>query len=303
MKIFRTINHNPDLALALGYFDGVHLAHQKLISHVVDYAKENKKKSAVVTFEINPANYFNKEKVYNVCSNEERLERIETLGVDFVYILDFEQYMQYEALDYLENVLVKNFQPCCIATGFNHKFGRGKEGDTKLLSKYSDKFGYKYMELTPQKIQTCLISSSNIREMISNGHIRNANLLLGHSFSLKNNVVKGDAIARKLGFPTANIFWPNNIVHLPHGVYFGYAIVDKTYPALINWGVRPTFDGSDEEVVEVHILNFDSQIYGKIIRVLFLMKIRGEFKFPNKEALIKQIQEDVETAKKLARLS
>ena len=211
--------------------------------------------------------------------------------------------MQYEALDYLENVLVKNFQPCCIATGFNHKFGRGKEGDTKLLSKYSDKFGYKYMELTPQKIQTCLISSSNIREMISNGHIRNANLLLGHSFSLKNNVVKGDAIARKLGFPTANIFWPNNIVHLPHGVYFGYAVVDKTYPALINWGVRPTFDGSDEEVVEVHILNFDSQIYGKIIRVLFLMKIRDEFKFPNKEALIKQIQEDVETARKLARLS
>lgn len=303
MKIFRKINHNPDLALALGYFDGVHLAHQKLISHVVDYAKENKKKSAVITFEINPSNYFNKEKVYNVCSNEERLERIEALGVDFVYILDFEQYMQYEALDYLENVLVKNFQPCCIATGFNHKFGRGKEGDTKLLSKYSDKFGYKYMELSPQKIQTCLISSSNIREMISNGHIRNANLLLGHSFSLKNNVVKGDAIARKLGFPTANIFWPNNIVHLPHGVYFGYAVVDKTYPALINWGVRPTFDDSEEEVVEVHILNFDSQIYGKIIRVLFLMKIRDEIKFPNKEALIKQIQEDVETARKLARLS
>ncbi len=303
MKIFKTINHNPDLALALGYFDGVHTAHQKLISKAVDFAKENNKKSAVITFEINPSNYFNKDKIHNICSNEERLERIEALGIDFAYVLDFEQYMQFEALQYLQDVLVKNFQPCCIVTGFNHKFGRAKQGDTNLLSKYSERFNYKYIELPPQKIQTCLISSSNIREMIKNGHIRNANMLLGHSFSLKNNVVKGDAIARKMGFPTANIFWPNNIVNLPHGVYFGYAIVDKTYPAVINWGKRPTFDGSDEEIVEAHILNFDFQIYGKIIRVLFVMKIRDEIKFPNQEALIKQIQEDVETARKLARLS
>lgn len=303
MKIFKTINHNPDLAIALGYFDGVHIAHQKLISAAVDYAKDNSKKSAVVTFELNPSNYFNKEKVLNVCSNEERLERIESLGVDFAYILDFEQYMQYEALDYLENVIVKNFNPCCIVTGFNHKFGRGKQGDTNLLSKYADRFGYKYIQLSAQKIQTCLISSSNIRDMISKGHIRNANMLLGHSFSLKNNVVKGESLARKLGFPTANMFWPNNIVKLPYGVYFGYAVVDKTYPAVINWGVKPTFDDTSEEIVEVHILNFDSQIYGKIIRVLFLMKIRDEIKFPNQEALIKQIQEDVETVRKLARLS
>lgn len=303
MKIFKSINHNPDLAIALGYFDGVHVAHQKLISRAVDFAKENKKKSAVVTFENNPSNYFNKEKIHNISSNEERLERIEALGVDFAYVLDFEQYMQYEALSYLQDVLVKNFQPCCIVTGFNHKFGRGRQGDTKLLEKYSSHFNYKYIQLTPQKIQTCLISSSNIREMITNGHIRNANLLLGHSFSLKNNVVKGEALARKLGFPTANIFWPNNIVHLPHGVYFGYAVVDKTYPAIINWGKRPTFDDSDEEIVETHILNFDSQIYGKIIRVLFVMKIRDEIKFPNQEALVKQIEEDVQTARKLARLS
>ena len=303
MKIFKTINHNPDLAIALGYFDGVHIAHQKLISAAVDYAKDNSKKSAVVTFELNPSNYFNKEKVLNVCSNEERLERIESLGVDFAYILDFEQYMQYEALDYLENVIVKNFNPCCIVTGFNHKFGQGKQGDANLLSKYADRFGYKYIQLSAQKIQTCLISSSNIRDMISKGHIRNANMLLGHSFSLKNNVVKGESLARKLGFPTANMFWPNNIVKLPYGVYFGYAVVDKTYPAVINWGVKPTFDDTSEEIVEVHILNFDSQIYGKIIRVLFLMKIRDEIKFPNQEALIKQIQEDVETVRKLARLS
>ena len=303
MKVFKSINHNPDLALALGFFDGVHLAHQKLISKAVEFAQQNGKKSAVITFETNPSNYFRKEKTQNVSANEERLERIEALGVDFVYMLDFEEFMQMEALEYLQDVIVKSFSPCCIVTGFNHKFGRGRQGDTNLLSKYSERFNYKFVELSAQKIQNCLVSSSNIREMITNGHIRNANLLLGHSFSLKNNVVKGNQIANTLGFPTANIYWPNNIVHLPHGVYFGYVVVDKTYPAVINWGKRPTFDGSDEEIVEAHILNFDFQIYGKIIRVLFVMKIRDEIKFPNQEALIKQIQEDVETARKLARLS
>ena len=303
MKIFKTVNNNPDLAIALGYFDGVHLAHQKLISKAVEFAQNNSKKSAVVTFDENPSNYFIKEKIYNISSNEERLERIEALGVDFAYVLDFEEYMRYEALEYLEGVLVKKFKPSCIVTGFNHRLGRGKDCDTKTLSKYAEKFGYEYIELPPQKIQSCLISSSNIRDMIINGHIRNANLLLGHSFSLKNNVVKGDAVGRKLGFPTANIFWPNNIAHLPYGVYFGFVVVDKTYPAVINWGKRPTFDSNDEEIVEAHILNFDSQIYGKIIRVLFVMKIRDEIKFPDREALIKQISDDVETVRKLARLS
>lgn len=303
MKVFKSINHNPDLALALGFFDGVHLAHQKLISKAVEFAQQNGKKSAVITFETNPSNYFRKEKTQNVSANEERLERIEALGVDFVYMLDFEEFMQMEALEYLQDVIVKSFSPCCIVTGFNHKFGRGRQGDTNLLAKYSEKFNYKFIELSAQKIQSCLVSSSNIREMIANGHIRNANLLLGHSFSLKNNVVKGNQIAHTLGFPTANIYWPNNIIHLPHGVYFGYVVVDKTYPAVINWGVKPTFDDDSEEVVEAHILNFDSKIYGKIVKVMFLMKIREEMKFPNVEALKKQIEEDVETVRKLARLS
>ena len=303
MKVFKSLNHNPDLSLALGFFDGVHLAHQKLISHAVDFAKENSKKSAVITFETNPSNYFRKDKIHNISANEERLERIEALGVDFAYVLDFEEFMQMEALEYLEDVLVKSFSTCCIVTGFNHKFGRAREGDTKLLAKYAEKFNYKYIELPAQKIQNCLISSSNIRDMILNGHIRNANLLLGHSFSIKNNVVKGNMLARKLGYPTANIFWPNNIMHLPHGVYFGYVTVDKTYLAVINWGKKPTFGEDGEEVLEAHILNFDSKIYGKIVKVMFLMKIREEIKFPDSDTLRKQIEEDVQTVMKLSRLS
>lgn len=303
MKIFRTINHNAHLALALGFFDGVHLAHQKLISTTVQYAKEHGTKSAVITFDTNPSNYFQKEKVLNIMSNEEKLEQIEALGVDFVYVLDFEEYMQMGALEYLEQVLVKHFEPVCIVTGFNHTFGRAKEGSSKLLSDYAKHFKYEYIELPPQKVQSCLVSSTNIREMILNGHIRNANLLLGRPFSLKNNVVKGSRLASKLGFPTANIYWPNNIIHLSCGVYFGFVVIDKTYPALINWGVRPTIGDDNEKILEAHVFNFDSQIYGKIIKVIFSLKIRDEIKFPNLEALGKQINKDVEAARKIARLS
>lgn len=303
MKIFKSLNNNPDLVLALGFFDGVHLAHQKLISTAVQYAKDNGKKSAVVTFEINPSNYFTKEKNKNITTYEERMQRIESLGVDYAYVLDFEEFMHMDGLRYLQDVLVKNFKPCCIATGFNHTFGRGKDGDSNMLSKYSERFGYHYIEMGAQKIQNCLISSTNVRDMILNGHIRNANLLLGHSFSIKNNVIKGEKLASKLGFPTANTHWPNSIIRLPHGVYFGFAVVDKTYPAVINWGTKPTIDENGQEIVEAHILNFDSKIYGKIIKTLFVMKIRDEIKFPNVEALRKQIREDISAAKRLARLS
>lgn len=303
MKVFKTLNHNPNLALALGFFDGVHLAHQKLILEAVKYAKEHDTKSAVITFETNPANYFLKEKVPNIMSNEEKLERIEALNVDYVYMLDFEEYMNLDALGYLEQVLIKNFEPKCIVTGFNHTFGRAKEGSSKFLSKYAKHFNYEYIELPAQKIKSCLVSSTNIRQMLTDGHIRNANLLLGRPFSLKNNVVKGNMLASKLGFPTANIFWPNNILHLSNGVYFGYVVVDKTYPALINWGVRPTIGDDNERILEAHIFNFDSQIYGKIIKVIFSLKLRDEIKFPNLEALQKQIVQDVEAAKKIARLS
>lgn len=303
MKVFKTINHNPDLSLALGYFDGVHVAHQKVIAAAVEFAKANSKKSAVVTFDMNPANYFRKDKIQNISTNEERLERMEYLGVDYVYMLDFEEFMYMSASEYLQDVLVKSFEPNCIVTGFNHKFGKAHQGDTSLLSKCADRYNYKYIEIPVHKVQSCLVSSSNIRDMVENGHIRNANLLLGHSFSIRNNVVKGDMCARKLGYPTANIFWPNNVVHLPHGVYFGYATVDKTYPAVINWGVKPTFGEDNEEILEVHILNFDATIYGKIIKASFLMKIREEQKFADMESLRKQIAQDVETVRKLARLS
>ena len=303
MKVFKTINHNPDLSLALGYFDGVHVAHQKVIAAAVEFAKANSKKSAVVTFDMNPANYFRKDKIQNISTNEERLERMEYLGVDYVYMLDFEEFMYMSASEYLQDVLVKSFEPNCIVTGFNHKFGKAHQGDTSLLPKCADRYNYKYIEIPVHKVQSCLVSSSNIRDMVENGHIRNANLLLGHSFSIRNNVVKGDMRARKLGYPTANIFWPNNVVHLPHGVYFGYATVDKTYPAVINWGVKPTFGEDNEEILEVHILNFDATIYGKIIKASFLMKIREEQKFADMESLRKQIAQDVETVRKLARLS
>ena len=123
MQVFKSLNSNPNLSLALGYFDGVHLAHQKLISTAVEYAKNTNTKSAVITFEKNPANCFNDKKTLNITSNSEKLEKFEALGVNYVYMLDFEQFRNMDALEYLEDVIIKNFKPNCIVSGFNHHFG------------------------------------------------------------------------------------------------------------------------------------------------------------------------------------
>lgn len=303
MEVFKQVGHNPHLALALGFFDGVHLAHQKLILHAVKFAKENGIKSAVVTFSENPTNYFAKEKIPNITSTKEKLALFEALGVDFAYVLDFEEFIEMDALSYLQEVIVKNFSPMCIAVGYNHTFGRGKEGNSKLLANYQKHFGYDFYELPMQKIESCLISSTNIRKMLSEGYIKNANCLLGRSFSVRNNVVKGQRLARQLGFPTANVVWPSTQVKLKHGVYFGYVVVDKTYPALINWGVRPTVAADNEEILEAHILNYDRDIYGEIVKVGFLAKIRDEMKFNNLDELREQILTDFEVAQKCARLT
>lgn len=303
MQVFKSLNSNPNLSLALGYFDGVHLAHQKLISTAVEYAKNTNTKSAVITFEKNPANCFNDKKTLNITSNSEKLEKFEALGVNYVYMLDFEQFRNMDALEYLEDVIIKNFKPNCIVSGFNHHFGAKKSGSSKLLANYAKHFNYEFIEFPEQRKKDITISSTEIRELLSQGKVDKANSLLGHKFNVTNNVIEGKQIASKLGFPTANLLWAEDIVKLPYGVYFGYVYMDKIFPAVINWGVKPTFDSSNHELLEVHILNFNSQIYGKIINVAFVEKIRDEFEFPNIEELKKQIQKDVDYVKKRTYLS
>lgn len=289
MQIYTELNKNPDLSLALGFFDGVHLGHKAVIQSAVKFAKEHGKKSAVITFSDHPCCYF-----WGVCpkyilTRKEREKRIAELGVDYLYELDFESISGLTAQDYLKDILINYFIPVSISTGWNHNFGCKKSGNVKFLHENSKKFDYEYFELPPQKLDNEIISSTTIRKLLAEGKIEKANDMLGYKFSISGIVVKGNQIGRTIGFKTANIVYPSELIELPYGVYS----VNTNYGAgIANFGVRPTINGS-HAVLEVHILGFDKDIYGEEIEIEFNKMLRHEKKFSSLDELKNQIQRDI----------
>lgn len=296
MQIFTELNKNQNLSLALGYFDGVHKGHQKVILSAVNFARENGNKSAVITFQDHPCCFF-----YGVCpkyilTRDDRLKHLEALGVDYVYILDFNAKLcLLSAEDYLKNVLINNFSPKSISTGFNHYFGAKKSGGVDLLTANQKKFGYKYFEIPPQKNFNDTISSTEIRKLLSDGNIQSANEMLGYNFAISGKVIEGQKLGRKIGFRTANIIYPPELIDLPFGVYS--ALVNhngRQYKGIANFGIRPTVSDTCTCSLETHILDFDKDIYGDEISVEFLKMIRPEKKFSSVEELKNQICQDIE---------
>ncbi len=289
MQIFTELTKNPNLSIALGYFDGVHLGHQAVIKNAVDFARKNGEKSAVITFSDHPCCYF-----WGVCpkyilTRKEREEKIAELGVDYLYELDFESISGLTAEDYLKNILVKYFTPLSISTGWNHNFGYKKSGNVKFLAMNSKKFDYSYYELPAQKKENEIISSTAIRKLLSSGKIEKANTMLGYKFLISGEVIKGNQIGRTIGFKTANLIYPPELIDLPFGVY---SVETEYGKGIANFGTRPTVNGKGT-LLEVHILDFDNDIYGKNITVKFNKMIRAEKKFPSLDALKNQIISDI----------
>lgn len=295
MQIFTELNKNPELSLALGYFDGVHKGHQKVIRSAVEFARQNGNKSAVITFKDHPCCFFRGVCPKYILTREDRLKHIEALGIDYVYILDFDARLcMLSAEDYLKNILIDNFSPKSISTGFNHYFGSKKSGGVDLLTKMQNIYGYEYFEIPPQKAGDDTISSTVIREALSKGQIQNANEMLGYNFTIKGEVVKGQQLGRKIGFRTANLVYPCELIDLPFGVYsVNVRYGELIYKGISNFGIRPTVSNSKQCSLETHILDFDKDIYGEEISVEFLKMIRAERKFTSLSELKAQIGEDI----------
>lgn len=291
MQIYNTTNFNPKLSLALGFFDGVHLGHRAVIENAVNFAKANGNKSAVITFSNHPCCYLKNISPEYINTRQERENRIKALGIDYLYELDFGELSNFSAEEYLRNILVKNFSPISISTGWNHCFGFKKSGNVKFLHANEAKYNYKYFELPPQKIDNEIISSTTIRRYLTSGEIKKANAMLGYNFSITGEIVSGNQIGRTIGFPTANIIYPEDIVKLPHGVYS----VETNYgKGIANYGTRPTINGTDT-LLEVNIIDFNKNIYGETLIVKFNKMIRPERKFQSLDALKKQIQLDIKS--------
>ena len=291
MQIFTSLNENKNLSIALGYFDGVHLGHRAVINSAVNFAKENNLKSAVITFKDHPCCFF-----YGVCpkyilTREQRREKLASSGIDYLYELDFDEKLSsLSAQEYLENILVKYFTPKSISTGFNHHFGAKKSGTPEFLRNNSKKYGYEYFEIPPQKIDNEIISSTAIRNYLQNGQIEKANKMLKDNFAITGIVVEGQKLGRKLGFKTANLIYPPELIDLPFGVYETNTQYGK---GITNFGIRPTVSSTQKPVAETHILNFAKDIYGEKINVEFVRMLRKEQKFNSVDELKQQIAKDI----------
>ena len=291
MQIFTSLNENKNLSIALGYFDGVHLGHSAVINSAVNFAEENNLKSAVITFKDHPCCFF-----YGVCpkyilTREQRREKLASSGIDYLYELDFDEKLSsLSAQEYLENILVKYFTPKSISTGFNHHFGAQKSGTPEFLRNNSKKYGYEYFEIPPQKIDGEIISSTAIRNYLQNGQIEKANKMLKDNFAITGIVVEGQKLGRKLGFKTANLIYPPELIDLPFGVYETNTQYGK---GITNFGIRPTVSSTQKPVAETHILNFAKDIYGEKINVEFVRMLRKEQKFNSVDELKQQIAKDI----------
>lgn len=295
MQIFDEINENKGLSLAFGFFDGVHLGHKAVIKSAVDFAKENNTKSAVITFQDHPCCFFYNVQPQYIIRKHDKIKFLQDLGVDYLYFLKFDEYLaMMSASVYLRDVIIKNFAPSAISTGFNHYFGSKKTGDVRLLCTMQQEFCYTYFEVPPVLYGEEIISSTRIREDLALGNIEMVNSMLGYDYFLEETVIEGEKIGRTLGFKTANLIYPNTLVEIGRGVYkVKVEHEGQTYNGIANYGRRPTVSNADLSILEVHILNFDKEIYGEQIKVSFLKKIREEKKFDSLDELKTQIQSDI----------
>lgn len=281
-------------SLILGFFDGVHLGHISVITSALEYSEKHNTESVLVTFKESPASFF----CYNfeyLMSRKESIQKIKSLGVNRVVELDFSDFAHMSREDYL-SYLIKTYSPKSIFTGFNHTFGYKKSGNSEFLQLNQEKYGYKYFSVNAETYKEEVISSTRIRNLLMSGNIKIANFLLNSCFSLSGKVIHGQQLGRQLGFPTANIEYPSEIVKIPFGVYA--ANVDGK-PAVLNWGIRPSVNGTSNPVLEVHIINHNEDLYDKEIKISIIDRIRDEIKFNSLGDLIKQINKDIDTCLKL----
>lgn len=287
-------------AITIGNFDGVHKGHAALISEINNYRDSQPMgscKSIVVTFSPHPIEVLKPEiTVEKICSLEERISLIKELGVDEVKVIPFSKdFALKSAKSFFEDILIKGLNPAFICVGHNFYFGHNREGTPKNLLAWAKQRGIDARSITPVKTSETNVSSSLIRAALKKGDIKNANLMLGKAFKLSGTVIKGKQKGRTINVPTANISFQKDRCIPAEGVYATLATTDdgKTFQAVSNIGVRPTVGDNLPKSIETHLLDFDEELYGKIITVQFIDRLRGEKRFESLDKLRKQIQIDI----------
>ena len=291
-------------AIALGIFDGLHRGHQLLIKSMVTEARKLKAKATVITFFPHPAHVFRPGIQFPyLMSLQQRVEALKSLGVDIVIVIPFnKRFAQVSPGDFVGKILVGQLGAKSVFVGENFRFGKDRSGDVILLKELSAKYGYRMHAVKTLKQGKEPISSGRLRRIIPEGDLKQAKQLLGRPVSAWGKVVKGASRGKALGYPTANVHYEQDVLP-PHGVYAVRVIWKKrSYYGMANLGIRPSFKDKEQNPkthLEVHIFDFNHNLYGQDILVEFFKKIRDEKKFPSKELLVLQIQRDEKRVRSL----
>lgn len=279
-----------DITLCLGYFDALHLGHISLINK----SKNLGRKVGVLTMDPNPSSFFNSN-VKEVNSLEDKIEILETLGVDYFIILETNKDVLNMSPDSFVKEIIIPLGVKNVVSGFDYHFGKNKSGDTNFLSYYDEFDTYVCDEVDDENEK---VSTTLIKRLLSEGNITRINKLLTRPYQIKGKVIKGNSIGHKIGFPTANIELDSNKIYPKNGVYAGYLICEgKKYLSMINLGIHPTIKKLDKEIVEAHVIDENIDLYDKEVTLVFIDYIREERKFDSLEDLVNQLKYDKEIIK------
>lgn len=276
--------------IALGFFDGVHIAHRALLREGKAAAEALGVPFGVFTFLSEAAEL--KTDSLRIYSTEEKLDLLADAGADFAVLCNFRSISSFSAEEFIEKILCGSFCARAVICGFNYRFGRGAAGDSGFLKSELEKRNIRCMVSGEVKLHGKTLSSSLIRALISDGKMEQAAEALGLPYFTRGRVMHGKGFGHTIGIPTLNISFTEGKIYPPHGVYESAVLIDGSlYPALTNVGVCPTF-GDESPHAETYILNFDRDVYDSQVTVYYLKFLREEIKFPSKDALLKQIDAD-----------
>lgn len=310
MQVYHDLSAFPELSFPVvttGTFDGVHLGHQTIIKRIQEQAQKYNGQTVVITFHPHPRLVLEPHCDIDLLNTlEERIEHLRRMGVEHLMVIEFtRQFAGISSSDFIENILVESIGTKRLVIGYDHHFGRNREGSFRHLKENAAAYGFEVEEIPAQDIDNIAISSTRIRAALKSGDVETANRYLGYNYSCKGTVVEGNKLGRTIGFPTANLDIIGERKLIPaRGVY---AVMVKVgdepegRPGMMNIGLRPTVSDSGNITAEVHLLDFEGDMYGATLSVEFVKSLRAERKFNSLEELKTQLAKDREETRSIFR--
>lgn len=298
MQVHRGIENLPvftNSVITIGTFDGVHEGHRKIISSLVNQARKVNGESVIITFDPHPRKVVKPDESLQLINTlEEKIELLTATGIDHLVIVSFtKEFADLTAEQYISDFLIKNFQPNTIIIGYDHHFGKNRQGNFLLMEEKAPVYHYTLLEIPKHELEHIGISSTKIRTALLESDIATANKLLGYEFFFEGAVIHGDKLGRKLGYPTANLSYTDpEKIHLGYGIYAVHVVInERILKGMLSIGNRPTLVNSDDRV-EVNMFDFDEEIYGETIRVIVKKYLRGQEKYNSLDELVVQLGKD-----------